>query len=77
MNDRKGTKTTVVMSTYSQQPSRARVKGYSESQTGYLAVTVIVVVVQEPTYPAGRLCDVILWPPRRREARAVLSASLD
>jgi hypothetical protein len=29
----------------------------------YLAVTVIVVVVHEPTYPAGRLCDVILWPP--------------
>ena len=29
----------------------------------YLAVTVIVVVVHEPTYPAGRLCDVMLWPP--------------
>jgi hypothetical protein len=29
----------------------------------HLAVTVIVVVVQEPTYPAGRLCDVIWWPP--------------
>jgi len=28
----------------------------------YLAVTVIVVVVHELTYPAGRLCDVILWP---------------
>jgi hypothetical protein len=40
-----------------------RVKGYLESQTGYLALTVIVVVVQEPTYPAGRLCDVIPWPP--------------
>jgi hypothetical protein len=26
---------------------------------GYRAVTVIVVVEQEPTYPAGRLCDVI------------------
>jgi hypothetical protein len=25
----------------------------------YRAVSVIVVVVQEPTYPAGRLCDVI------------------
>jgi len=77
MNDRKGTKTTVVLSTCSQQPSLARVKGYSESQTGYLAVTVIVVVEQEPTYPAGRLSDVILWPPRRRDAPAVLSASLD
>lgn len=29
----------------------------------YLVVTVIVVVVHELTYPAGRLCDVILWPP--------------
>jgi hypothetical protein len=29
----------------------------------YLAVTVIVVVVQEPTCPGERLCDVILWPP--------------
>ena len=29
----------------------------------YLAVTVIVVVIHELTYPAGRLCDVILWPP--------------
>src|SRR2546426_12134714 len=28
----------------------------------YLVVTVIVVVVHELTYPAGRLCDVILWP---------------
>jgi hypothetical protein len=26
---------------------------------GYRAVTVMVVVVQELTYPAGRLCDVI------------------
>jgi hypothetical protein len=29
----------------------------------YLALTVIVVVLQEPTYPGGRLCDMILWPP--------------
>jgi hypothetical protein len=29
---------------------------------GYRDETVIVVVEQEPMYPAGRLCEIIAWP---------------
>jgi hypothetical protein len=42
----------------------------------YLAVTVIVVVVQELTYPAGRLCDVILWPPGPTVVTLVVNPAL-
>ena len=55
---------------------RAGVKRYPESQTDYLAVTVIVVVVQEPTYPGGRLCEVMLWPPGPTVVTLVVNPAL-
>ena len=36
----------------------------------------IVVVAQEPTYPAGRLCDVILWPPGPMVVTLVVNPAL-
>jgi len=56
--------------------ARAGVKRYPESQTDYLAVTVIVVVVQEPTYPGGRLCEVMLWPPGPTVVTLVVNPAL-
>ena len=56
--------------------ARAGVKRYPESQTDYLAVTVIVVVVQEPIYPAGRLCDVIPCPPGPTVVTLVVNPAL-
>jgi hypothetical protein len=37
---------------------------------------VIVVVAQEPTYPAGRLCEVILWPPGPAVVTLVVNPAL-
>jgi hypothetical protein len=42
----------------------------------YLSETVIVVVVQEPRYPAGRLCEMILWPPGPMVVTLVVNPAL-
>jgi hypothetical protein len=42
----------------------------------HLEVTVIVVVVQEPTYPAGRLCDVIGRPAGPTVVTVVVNPAL-
>jgi hypothetical protein len=48
----------------------------SGCQSVHRAVTVIVVVEQEPMYPAGRLCEIIAWPPGPMVVTVVVKLAL-